>query len=118
MIPGRHARQAATATGPPPAHGSTPGFAGTLARLAVAALTGSRRGAGSGAWAGGKIAVCVCPSAVPDHGPGLWLAGPAGPQSGVRVHGPDADLRRSASAGGDTPVHRSVQSGSRQEWTD
>jgi hypothetical protein len=38
----------------------------------------------------GMIAVHVCPSAVLDHGPGVRLAGPAGPQPGVqglRNHG-------------------------------
>ncbi len=31
----------------------------------------------------GKIAVRVCPSAVLDHGPGVRLPGPAGPERGV-----------------------------------
>src|SRR6266576_1104063 len=35
----------------------------------------------------GKIAVRVCPSAVPDHDPGLRLAGPAGPQPGIHGRG-------------------------------
>src|SRR5437773_4329881 len=35
----------------------------------------------------GKIAVRVCPSAVPDHDPGLRLAGPAGPQPGIQGRG-------------------------------
>src|SRR5256714_2470336 len=35
----------------------------------------------------GKIAVRVCPSAVPDHDPGLRLAGPAGPQPGLQGRG-------------------------------
>ena len=43
---------------------------------------------GSVRWAGcGRIAVHVLSAAVPDHGPGLWLAGAAGPQPGVQERG-------------------------------
>ena len=38
--------------------------------------------AGSAGW--GKIAVCVCPSVVLDHGPGVRLAGPAWPKPGLQ----------------------------------
>src|SRR5215472_8653959 len=41
------------------------------------------------AWSAGwgMIAVRVCPSAVSDHGPDVWLAGPAGPWPGVEERG-------------------------------
>jgi len=50
----------------------------------------------------GKIAVRVCPSAVSGHGPGLWLAGPAGPLPGVE--GRAASTTRCASSGGWAPT--------------